>query len=138
VARARRDGDKYVYARPLLGAAFDILVEIYEVHLVRRGLISQDLADRSTHASARRHAALRREFSAQFADNPDGFAEALREATADFARLLASAWRQARRTGVTFSRIASNIATADARLNRGRYATVIRRAFGRRRIAVRV
>jgi hypothetical protein len=138
VARARRDGDKYVYARPLLGAAFDILVEIYETHLVRRGLISQDLADRSTHASARRHAALRREFSGQFADNPDGFAEALREATADFARLLASAWRQARRTGVTFSRIASNIAGADARLNRGRYATIIRRAFGRRRIAVRV
>ena len=138
VARARRDGDKHVYARPLLGAAFDILVEIYEAHLARRGLISQDLADRSTHATARRDRALRREFAAGFADNPDGFSEALREATADFARLLASAWQKARRTGVTFSRIASNLAAADARLNRGRYATVIRRAFGRRRIAVRV
>jgi hypothetical protein len=137
VARARRDGDKYLYARPLLGAAFDILVEIYEARLVRRGLISQDLADRSTHATARRHRAIRREFAAQFKDNPDGFADALREATADFARLLASAWRTARRTGVTFSRIASNLAAADRRLHRGRYATIIRRAFARRRIAVR-
>ncbi|MGH7348333.1 MAG: hypothetical protein ACREK4_25745, partial [Candidatus Rokuibacteriota bacterium] len=138
VARARRDGDKYVYARPLLGAAFDILVEIYEARLVRRGLITQDLADRSTQATAGRRSSIRREFAAQFVDNPDGFADALREATADFARLLAFAWRQARRTGVTFSRIASNIAAADARLNRGRYAGIIRRAFGRRRIAVRV
>jgi hypothetical protein len=138
VARARRDGDKYLYARPMLGAAFDILVEIYEARLVRRGLISEDLADRSTHATARGHSAIRREFAAQYKDNPDGFADALREATADFARLLASAWRTARRTRVTFSRVASNLAAADLRWNGGRYATIIRRAFARRRIPVRV
>jgi len=138
VARARRNQNKYVYARPLLGAAFDILVEIYEARLVRRGLIGQRLADRSTHATARGHPAIRREFAAQFKLNPDGFADALREATADFARLLAAAWRMARRTGVTFSRVASNIAAADARLNRGRYGETIRRAFTRRGITVRV
>ena len=49
-----------------------------------------------------------------------------------------TAWRMARRTGVTFSRVASNIAAADARLNRGRYRGIIRRAFARRRITVRV
>jgi len=69
--------------------------------------------------------------------NPDGFADALREATADFARLLAAAWRMARRTGVTFSQIASNLLAADRRLYRGRYAETIRRAFRRRQIAVR-
>src|SRR5207249_7746974 len=114
-----RKENKYVYARPLLGAAFDLLVEIYEARLVRRGLICRDLAARSTHATAREHPAIRREFAAQFKTNPDSFADALREATADFARLLAAAWRMAGRTGVTFSRIASNIAAADARLNRG-------------------
>jgi hypothetical protein len=46
VAYARRAGDKYVYARPLLGAAFDILVEIYEARLVQRGLIPPELAAR--------------------------------------------------------------------------------------------
>ncbi len=138
VARARRTGNKYVYARPLLGAAFDILVEIYEARLVRRGLISQDLADRSTHATARGHPAIRREFAAEFKTNPDGFAAALREATGDFARLLAAAWRMARRTGVTFSRVAGNLVTADRRLYRGRYARTIRRAFRRRQIPVRV
>jgi hypothetical protein len=138
VAHARRSGNKYVYARPLLGAAFDILVEIYESRLVRRGLISRGLAERSTHATAQGHPALRREFGAEYKTNPDGFADALREATADFARLLATAWRMARRTGVTFSRVASNIAAADARLNRGRYEETIRRAFARRGIAVRV
>jgi len=138
VARARRKENKYVYARPLLGAAFDLLVEIYEARLVRRGLICRDLAARSTHATAREHPAIRREFAAQFKTNPDSFADALREATADFARLLAAAWRMAGRTGVTFSRIASNIAAADARLNRGRYEETIRRAFARRGIAVRI
>jgi hypothetical protein len=138
VAHARRAGDKYLYARPLLGAAFDILVEIYEARLVRRGLIAPELAERSTHATARAHPAIRREFAVAYEQNPDGFAEALREATADFARLLATAWRMSRRTGVTFSRVASNIALADARLNRGRYGDIIRRAFTRRRIAVRL
>jgi hypothetical protein len=138
VAHARRTGDKYLYARPLLGAAFDILVDIYEARLVRRGLIPQELAERSTHATAKGHPAIRREFAAEFKSNPDGFAEALRDATADFARLLASAWRMSRRTGVTFSRVASNIAAADARSNGGGYAAIIRRAFARRRIAVRV
>ncbi len=137
VAGARHTGNKYRYARPLLGAAFDILVEIYEARLVRRGLIDPDLAKRSTHATARGHPAIRREFAAAFKANPDGFADALREATADFARLLATAWRMARRTGVTFSRVASNIAAADRRLHRGRYTATIRRAFTRRGIAVR-
>lgn len=138
VAYARRAGDKYVYARPLLGAAFDILVEIYEARLVRRGLIPPELATRSTHATARGHPAIRRAFAAFYEKNPDGFAEALRDATADFARLLARAWDMTRRTGTTFSRVASNIAAADARLNRGRYRPIIQRAFAKRRIAVRV
>lgn len=138
VAPARRVGDKYMYSRPLLGAAFDILVDIYEARLVRRGLISQELGHRSSHATAKGHPAIWRAFAAEFKRNPDGFAEALREGTADFARLLGAAWSMSRRTGVTFSRVASNIAAADARSNRGRYATIIRRAFARRRIAVRV
>jgi len=137
VASARRSENKYVFARPLLGAAFDILVEIYEARLVRRGLITQDLADRSTHATARGHPAIRREFAARFKTNPDAFAEALREATADFARLLATAWRMARRTGVTFSQTGANLLAADRRLHRGRYADTIRRAFRRRQIAVK-
>jgi hypothetical protein len=137
VARARRDEDPYAYAQPFLGAAFDILVEVYEDHLVQAGLIGRELARRSRGAGARARG-VRRAFAARFKLNPDGFADALREATADVARLLARAWRASRRTGVTFSRVASNLAAADARLNRGRYGPIIRRAFGRRGIAVRV
>ena len=138
VARARKDGDKHTYAQPFLGAAFDILVEIYEDHLVRRGLISGDLARRSTRASGARNPAIRREFVKRFRLNPDGFAEVLRDATADFARLLALAWRKTRRTGASFSRVAANMLAADATLNRGRYRRVIRRAFRRRRIVPRL
>ena len=65
-ARSAQQGTSTVFARPLLGAAFDILVEIYEARLVRRGLIRQELADRSTHATAQGHPAIRREFAAQF------------------------------------------------------------------------
>src|SRR5262245_22266055 len=135
--KVRRSRNKYVFARPLLGAAFDILVEIYEANRVRRGLMPQELADRSTPATARGHPAIRREFAARFRTNPDGFADALHEATADFARLLAAAWRMARRTGVTFPKIAANLLVADRKLSRGRYAETIRRAFRRRQIAVR-
>jgi hypothetical protein len=137
VARARHDDDKYAYAQPLLGAAFDILVEMYEALLVERELIPGTLAARSTRATASRRSTVRREFAARFKENPDGFADALRDATADFARLLARAWRTSRRTGVTFSRVASNIAAADARLHRSRYGRIIRDAFARRRITVR-
>jgi hypothetical protein len=105
---------------------------------VRRGLIPPELAARSTHATARGHPAIRRAFAAFYEKNPDGFAEALRDATADFARLLARAWDMTRRTSTTFSRVASNIAAADARLNRGHYRQIIQRAFAKRRITVRV
>ena len=138
VRRALRDDDKHTYAQPFLGAAFDILVEMYEDHLVRRGLIRPELAQESTHAAAEKaHARVRGKFARRFAANPDGFADALRDATADFAYVLALAWRKSRRTGVTFSRAASNIAAADLRLNRGRYGRIIRRAFRKRGIAVR-
>jgi hypothetical protein len=138
VARARKADNKHLYAQPFLGAAFEILVEMYEDHLVRRELIDRDLADRSTRAAAKRHPGIQGEFRTRYKLNPDGFADSLRDATGDFANLLALAWRKSRRTGVTFSRMASNIAAADAGLFRGRYASIIRRAFGKRKIAVRL
>ena len=130
--------DKFGYAKPLLGAAFDILIEIYEAQLVLRGLIPPELAKRSTEATARGHPRIRREFAKRFRLNPDGFNEALHDATADFARILALAWRKARHSGVTFSKVASHMVTADRQLNRGLYGPIIRRAFAKRLIAVRV
>jgi hypothetical protein len=137
VRAARRKGDKHTYAQPFLGAAFDILVEIFEGHLVRRGLISAELARSSTHARAERDPAIHRKFATRYRLNPDGFCEALGDAAADFARLLALAWRKTRRTGATFSTVAANVVAADRRLHRGRHQQAIRRAFGRRRIVVR-
>ena len=137
VAAARRKGDKHTYAQPFLGAAFDILVEIYESHLVRRGLISAGLARRSTHAVAVRNPKIRREFAKRYRLNPDGFGEALGDAAADFARLLALAWQKTRRTRATFSKVAAQLLAADRRLYRGRHEQAIRRAFGRRAIVVR-
>jgi hypothetical protein len=138
VRAAVREGDRYTYAQPFLGAAFEILVEIYESHLVRRGLICAELARRSTQATATHHPAIRRAFATRYRLNPDGFAEALGEATADFARLLALAWRTTRRTGVTFSKVAANLLAADRRLYRCRYEPAIRRAFRRRKIVARL
>lgn len=137
VARARKAGDKHTYGQPFLGAAFDILVEIYESRLARRGLISRELALHSTRASARADPSLRRRFAARYRLNPDGFADALRDATADFAAILALAWRKTRRTGATFSRVAANMVAADRRLFRGLYGRIIRRAFRARRIVPR-
>jgi len=137
VARARRKGDFHTYGRPFLGAAYEVLVEIYESHLVRRELISSRLARRSSRATARSRRALRREFGGRYRLNPDGFADALRHATADFARLLALAWQRTRPGPATFARVAGNLVAADRRLAGGRYGRVIRRAFAQRGIAAR-
>ncbi len=137
VAVARKRGDKHTYAQPFLGAAFDVLVEIYEHHLLAQELIPAELARRSTHAAAERNPAIRREFATRYRLNPDGFAEALGEATGDFARLLAFAWRRTRRTGATFSKVAANMLVADRRLYRGSHGQAIRRAFRRRGIVPR-
>jgi hypothetical protein len=137
VSRARRADNKHLYAQPFLGAAFDILVEIYESHLVRRGLIPAALARRSTHGASRRDPSLRREFAKGYRRNPDGFGEALSDATADFARLLARTWTRTRRTGATFPRVAANMLAADRALHRGRYQGAIRSAFRRRKLVAR-
>jgi hypothetical protein len=137
VASALKTGDRHAYAQPFLGAAFDILVEIYESHLVRRGLIPAALARRSTHGASRRDPSLRREFAKGYRRNPDGFGEALSDATADFARLLARTWTRTRRTGATFPRVAANMLAADRALHRGRYQGAIRSAFRRRKLVAR-
>lgn len=137
VAAARRKGDFHTYGRPFLGAAYDVLVEIYESHLVRRELITRRLARRSGRATARSGRALRREFAARYRLNPDGFADALREATGDFARLLARAWQQTRPGPDTFARVAGHLVAADRRLTGGRYRRVIRQAFAQRGIVAR-
>ena len=135
VARARRKGDFHAYGRPFLGAAYEVLVEIYESHLVRRELISPRLARRSSRATARSRRSLRGAFAARFRLNPDGFGDALRDATADFARLLAAAWTATRGQPATFARVARNLVRADRRLTSGRYGRIIRHAFGERGIA---
>ncbi len=137
VASARRRGDRYTYGQPFRGAAFEILVEIYEAHLVRRGLIPAELGRLSTQVTAAGHPAIRRAFATHYRHNPDGFAEALADATADFARLLTFAWRRTRRTGATFSKVAAHLLAADRRLFRSRYEGAIRRAFRRRKIVAR-
>ena len=146
VTRAKAAYDKHDYSKPFTGGAFDVFVEIYERHLVKRravpvslarrsrSAIATALASRSPRATHRRFLQLREEFTRHFEEGEEKFREALLDARDDFARLLVKTWDRTSVKDFSYRRAVANMLAADARLNRGRYAAIIRRAFRQRGI----
>lgn len=136
--RARDPGDpdafKYLLARPFAGAAFDVLVELYEERLVERGAIGRDLATRSSGARARNVRMLRLEFARRYRARPAVFREALVAARDDFGRLLAATLRRLSPRGLSYGRAVAAMLGADRMLNGGRHGALIGAAFARRGI----
>lgn len=127
-------GYKYLLARPFTGAAFDVLVEIYEERLVERGGITARVAASSSGARVRNLRALRREFTRRFRARPAVFREALVAAREDFGRLIAAMLDGLSPRGLTYGRAVARMVEADRRLNGGRHRALIDMAFLRRGI----
>jgi hypothetical protein len=123
------------YGVPFAGALFDLLVELYEGHLVRRRLIPASLARRSrgTRSDAR---AVTRAFARGYSQAEAGFKDALLDARDTLGRLLAETWDATSPHGLTFRRVVANLIAQDRRLNRGAHVALIRRLFRARGIAV--
>src|SRR2546427_697577 len=151
VVRADAAYDKHGFSKPFSGGAFDLFVEIYERHLVRRGAIPAALARRSRSAVAtalaglareavhRRFRRLRRAFAEHFVGAEETFRQALGEARDDFARLLARTWdrtsvRDFPGRGPAYAGVVTNMLAADRAVTGGRYGEIIRKAFRQRGI----
>jgi len=137
-AREVEDDDddvyKYRLALPFLGGAFDVLVEIYKRRLVRVSAISDDLAERSAHASGAALARVRREFSGRFQRNEKKFRRTLLEARDYFGKLMARAWDKTSMEGLSYKKVAENMMEADMELSGGQYLDRISESFSWRGI----
>ncbi|MCI0548995.1 MAG: hypothetical protein L0027_17160 [Candidatus Rokubacteria bacterium] len=137
--RAWDTHDTYAYAMPFAGAAFDVLVEIFEEKLVAREGIPRELAGRSRHRPGQPvdeddQRQLREDFRARYTARPAAFKDALLDARDDLGRLLAGAWMLVRVDGFSFPKAVANLLTVEKTLNGGKHAAIIRRAFEARGI----
>jgi len=123
---------------PLTGGIFDIMVEVFQKELVRRGLISQDLADRSSLGpnGSQDLAAIQADFDTAYQGNEDGFKDALLSARDYLGRLLAVTWGNLSPNFLTYHTILRGLLRADREISGGEHQETIRTCFAWREISL--
>jgi hypothetical protein len=123
---------------PLTGGIFDIMVEVFQKELVRRGLITQALADRSSQGpgGSQDLAAIQADFDAAYKGKEAGFKEALLSARDYLGRLLAVTWGNLSPNFLTYHTILRGLLRADRELTDGEYQDTIRTCFAWREISL--
>ncbi|WP_207714401.1 hypothetical protein [Scytonema sp. UIC 10036] len=125
---------------PLTGGIFDIMVEVFQKELVKRNLITQDLADRSTHGLGlgldRDLDAIEADFAAAYAGNEAKFKDALLEARDYLGRLLSLTWGELSPDFLTYHTILRGLLRADRQLTNGQHQQTIRECFAWREISL--
>ena len=125
-------------SEPLTGATFDILVEVFQKELVSRGLITQDLADRSFHDgnTLQDNEAIQQEFDAAYVDpKKSAFANALEAARDYLGQLIAKTWSTLSPHFLSYAGIAQKMLAADHALTGGMHQETIRSSFVWRQIS---
>ncbi|GBD43467.1 hypothetical protein HRbin40_00940 [bacterium HR40] len=133
-----RDGwtDEHDLALPLVGAFFDILVEIYQIHLVEWGVIPSwviELADDPERAAAFAHP-LDEVFSDAFARSREPFRRALALARTLTGRIVAGTIRGLAGVRLSFASLVQAALQAERRVSNGRFARTLRDSFAWRGI----
>ena len=123
---------------PLTGAIFDIFVDVFQTELVKRGLISAELAARSTHGVAPNSmlAAIQREFDEAYLGHEADFKVALLTARDYLGRLLAHTWSALEPDYLSYRRIGRALMDADRLLTNGANHQSIRSSFAWREITL--
>jgi hypothetical protein len=123
-------------SQPLTGAIFDIFVDAFQMELVRRGLITQQLADRSQFgkASESELPAINAAFAAAYAGHEDEFKTALLTARDYLGRLLAMTWAALSKDFLTYVKVLGGLIDADQEITNGAHARSIRECFAWREI----
>jgi hypothetical protein len=130
------DTEPHNLSQPLTGAIFDIFVDAFQMELVRRGLITQQLADRSQFGKAPESElpAIDAAFAAAYAGHESEFKTALLTARDYLGRLLASTWGDLSPNFLTYVKVLSGLLDADQQLTSGAHARSIRECFTWREI----
>ena len=130
------DNEPHNLSQPLTGAIFDIFVDAFQMELVSRGLITQQLADRSQfgRAPASELPAINAAFAAAYAGHEAEFKTALLTARDYLGRLLAKTWFALSPDFLTYTKVLSGILDADQELTGGQHANSIRECFTWREI----
>ena len=114
-------------AQPLTGGIFDIFVDVFELLLLERGLISErmwSLAEKVPGESVDENE-IQWLFDQAYRGRHDAFKEVLLEARDYMGELLARAWRRLSPNDLTFARVGDALLAADRELTGGRYQTSI-------------
>jgi hypothetical protein len=130
------DREPHRLSQPLTGAIFDIFIDAFQMELVRRGLITQQLADRSQFGKAPESElpAINAAFAAAYAGHEDEFKTALLTARDYLGRLLAKTWADLSADFLTYLNVLSGLLDADQELTGGAHARSIRECFTWREI----
>jgi hypothetical protein len=123
---------------PLTGAIFDIFVDVFQKELVARGLITQDLANRSTHGAAPNSdlPAIQAEFTQAYAGHAAEFKTALLTARDYLGHLLARTWGTLNPNFLRYHKIGLAVMNADQSLTGGAQQKNIRECFAWREITL--
>ena len=121
---------------PLTGAFFDILVELYQKHLVASGAISREMDHASSRMSSEDLAneALQQRYEEAYSAHPGLFRDALEKARDEMGLRLAETWRRLGPDYLTFGAVARTFLTVDRRLSGNRYQAAIIDSFRWREI----
>lgn len=124
--------------QPHTGAVFDILVEFYLDRLVDTDLIPQALAHdlRRAAREERLEEIDQTRFSGTFAEEPEGFREALRDARDMLGLRLAETWRRLTPHDFTFQQAVEMLLTVDAEFTGERNRQMILECFQWRGISL--
>ncbi len=128
--------DEHDLALPLLGAFFDILVEIFQTLLVERGHLPPAIiafADNVERMQAFQHP-IDEIHEKAYARDPAGFRQALADARDILARYLAALLRSLPGGPISYARIAFLTAGIERRITGGRFARAVEESFAWRQI----
>jgi hypothetical protein len=124
-------------SQPLTGGIFDIMVEVFQNELVRRQLISQDLADQSTQgpsANVQNLTSIQKAFRKAYQGNEHGFKDALIAARDYLGHLLATTWSNLSLDHMTYFGILRELLRSDMQITQGLHQATIRSCFAWREI----
>jgi hypothetical protein len=130
------DNEPHNLSQPLTGAIFDIFVDAFQMELVARGLITEQLAARSQFGRAPESElpAINAAFAAAYVGHEDEFKTALLTARDYLGRLLARTWAGLRPDFLTYVKVMSGLLDADLELTDGAHTQSIRECFTWREI----
>lgn len=124
--------------QPLTGALFDIFVDIFHEQLVDRALIAPEVEDLSDQLEGHPEyqEVMQAHFDEAYAQDPDGFKDALLEARDYLGTYLADTWNLLDPHYLTYAEVAKLFELVDREITGGRYRQIIRGNFRMRDIGL--